>query len=123
MIETSIISEDPVIVLHVLQGSFTKEEAKLGIDSAISVIEHATSIIRTFSLIVDARNYIFNDIDAHKVWSLNFKENPLVIDGVIRAAIVGSDEPKFHAEKENMESTTLKFFTDCQTAIAWLENA
>ena len=97
MIETSIISDDPVIVLHVLQGSFTDEEARLGAERAISIIEDATSVIKDFSLIVDTRNYIFSNIASHKVWSQNFKENPLVVGTTSRAAIVGNDEPKFQA--------------------------
>ena len=120
MIETSLINKNPIVVLHVLRGAFSAEEALLGSQNGISIIKKAISRKERFSLIIDVRNYIFDDIDAHRIWSLHFKENPTITNRVIKVALVGNDEPKFRAEKQYLESENVQFFIELKSAEDWL---
>ena len=123
MIFTNIVNDDPVIIIHRLTGMLTKSNALTGSDKAISVVKDALKKRKLVHLIIDVKDYIFNDLEAHRIWALNFKENEIITGNVAKVALVGNDVPKFQAEKEYMESETLRFFTDREIALVWLTNA
>ena len=81
---------------------FSSEEVLLGPENGISIIKKAVSRKEKFSLM----------IDAHRVWSLNFKENSIFTNQVSRVALIGNDKTKFRAQKQYMEPANFKFFMD-----------
>ncbi|MDO6713440.1 hypothetical protein Q4567_22140 [Aliiglaciecola sp. 2_MG-2023] len=122
MIVTKLIEDNPVIIHHKLSGTLTKSEALIGSEEAIDLVKGVIKNETQILLMIDVREYIFKDLEAHKVWAINFKENSL-LQGSVKVALVGNNEPKFRAEKEYMESKTLQFFTKTETALIWLKNA
>lgn len=51
------------------------------------------------------------NLSAHKIWSLEFKEQNLLAKNVSKVAVVGDDSPKLEAKKELMETEYMKFFS------------
>lgn len=120
MIETSLLIENPPIVYHRISGRINKDEAAEGAAKAITLIKSIVKNDTKFDLIMDLRGYIFADLAAHKTWSLEFKNQTILKDYAQRIAIIGDCTEKFVAEKELMESSRLKFFTEFDPAYSWL---
>ncbi len=68
------------------------------------------------------RGYVFDNLESHKIWSIDFKQNSLLSEHVGRVALVGDPSPNLFAEKEMLETEELKFFTDFNLAYEWLKN-
>lgn len=121
MIETSLLKEDPPVVYHRVSGNIRTDEASDGANKAMSVINSIVKNNIKFDLVIDMRGYIFDDLVAHRIWALEFKEQKILKENAARIAIIGDYAEKFKAEKELMESAILKFFTDLDAAYSWLK--
>ena len=122
MIETKIIDQVPIIVHHRVTGPLSVNEAKSGSANALSVVKQAVDLGSRLHLIIDMRGYVFDNLESHKIWSIDFKQNRLLSEHVDCVAIVGDPVPKLFAEKEMMETDELKFFTKYNLAYEWLRN-
>ena len=122
MIETKIVNQVPTIVHHRVTGTLSVNEAKSGSVKALSVVKQAVDLGNGLHLILDMRGYIFDNLESHKIWSIDFKQNRLLSEHVDCVAVVGDSVPKFFTEKEMMETDGLKFFTKCSLAYEWLRN-
>jgi len=120
MIETKLISENPTIVLQRISGSMNEDDATIGAEKAISIVEKALHISSSINLILDMRAYEFTNLKAHKIWSIEFKNNKIIENNVTRVAIIANDSATLRAEQELLESNRLKFFIDYDTANQWL---
>ena len=122
MVETKILSESPTIVYHQVSGRMSEVEAAAGAAKAISMINSLVGKDMRFDFIVDMRAYVFDNLNAHRIWSIELKEQKLLKDNIHRVAIIGDDTPKLKVEKEMMESDTLKFFSELELANKWLKS-
>lgn len=123
MIQTTIVKSEPAIVYHQLSGSMDEKEASMGAGEARSLLKPIVQNGQRFHLMIDTRGYFFNDLGAHRTWSLEFKEQPVLRRHVLKVALIGDDTSQFRAEKEGMESDHVRFFTDAAAARQWLEEA
>ena len=55
-------------------------------------------------MIIDMREYIFNNSKAHKAWSKEIKENSLLKDNIGKITIIGKNALAFRTEKEMLET-------------------
>ncbi len=122
MIETKITNEIPLIVYHCVTGEMSEEEAAVGASKAMSIINNIVGKNMRFNLVMDMRGYLFDNLNAHKIWSIELKEQNTLKENVDRVALIGDDTNKFRAEKELMESDVLKFFTELEVANQWIKN-
>ncbi len=122
VVETKILNKNPTIVYHRVSGRMSEDEAATGTAKAMSMIGNVVSEGSKFDLIMDMRGYIFDNLNAHRIWSVDLKEQKVLKDNVGRVAIIGDNSPKLRAEKGMMESDILKFFTDMEEAKKWLQN-
>lgn len=122
MIETKISNESPLIVYHCVSGKMSEEEATDGASKAMSIINNIVGKSLRFSLVMDMRGYLFDNLNAHRIWSIELKEQSALKENVDRVALIGDDTVKLRAEKELMESDVLKFFTELELANQWLKN-
>ena len=123
MIETTLIEGQKKIVYHRVSSAMNELEAVEGAKEAMSIVSEIVKNKERFNLVLDMRGYIFEDIKPHRAWSLGFKEQRLLKDNVDCVAIVGDETPQLRAEKELMESGSIKFFTDQKLATQWISNA
>lgn len=121
MIETKIVSENPTVVCHTLSGRLNEDDAESGAAEAMSIITDLVRKGSKFNLILDMRGYVFDDLNAHRIWSTEFKQQ-ISREHVARVAIVGKDTPQLKAEREMMESGTLKFFIELEQASQWVKS-
>ena len=99
-----------------------ENEAMVGADDALSVVKQVVSMGERFNLILDMRGYVFENLEAHKIWATEFRQHRLISENVGFVAVVGDAGPKLFAEKEMMETDVLKFFFDFNRAYEWLQN-
>ena len=74
-IQTEILNQNPTIVIHSISGKLSEVEAKKGAITAIEVISSLIVNGEKIDLILNMKNYIFDNIDSHRIWSLGFKEH------------------------------------------------
>ena len=77
-----------------------EEEAELGAQAAMSMIHSFIEKGERFDLIIEMSNYLFDNLDAHKIWSQQFKQQKQLTDNVDKVALIGQDTEKLKAEKE-----------------------
>ncbi len=118
--ETFLYDENNRIVCHSIRGKMSVKTALTGVEDALEFVRRVVKKYGRFNLLLDVKEYIFEDIEAHKVWSLGFKENEILKKYVIKTAVVGEDSLKLQTEKEMMETDQLSFFTDIDEAADWL---
>ncbi len=118
--ETFLYDENSRIVCHSIRGKMSVKTALTGVENALEFVRRVVKKYGRFNLLLDVKEYIFEDIEAHKVWSLGFKENELLKKYVIKTAVVGEDSLKLRTEKEMMETDQLSFFTGIDEAADWL---
>lgn len=122
MIKTKFIGEFQNVIYHRVTGSISEKEAQIGANEAISLVSKILNNKKNFSLVLDMRGYIFDDLIAHKTWSLGFKEHPLLQNNVSRVALIADESSQLRAEQELMESDNIKFFTEPKNATNWIKN-
>lgn len=122
MIGTKIVNQLPMIVHHRVTGLLSVDEAKSGAVTALSVVRQAVDLGSRLHLLLDMRGCIFDDLESHKIWAIDFKQNSLLTEHVDCVAVVGDPSPNLFAEKEMMETEVHKFFTDFNLASEWLQN-
>ncbi len=121
-IQTEILSQNPTVVVHSISGKMGELEAKEGATFAIEIISNLFDGDAKINLILNMKDYIFDNIDSHRIWSSGFKEHRVLKESVGNIAIVGKHSEQLNAEKELMETETLKFFSDLTAASNWLLN-
>ena len=121
MIETKLLTENLPVVYHRLSGRVSRKEVTDGTIEAMSVVKSIVDKNEQFDLILDMRGYILDNLNAHRLWTLDFKEQKILQEHAKRVAIVGDNTETLETEKEMMESATLKFFTELDAAYYWLK--
>lgn len=120
MIKSFIISQDPLLIKHILSSSISETESQKGVNEAIELINANVSNTDNFRMLIDVSNYSFETLEARRIWSLQFKMNKNIQKKTGFVAIVGSPNETFDTEKIWMETTKLKFFEKEQEAETWL---
>lgn len=123
MIETRLLSDSPEIVHHRVSGRLSEADALAGVNEAIVIIERLIKTQSAFSLLLDMRGYIFGDLASHKIWSQGFKEHELIKKHVKMVAVVADSSLSIKAEKDLLETSTLRFFFEPGAAKDWLRTA
>ena len=117
MIQTSILNTDPAILYHQVTGCMSESEAIAGARDALALLDRLQGK-RPIGVVLDLRNYTFDDLQAHRAWSVHFKQK-LAGRNVDRVALIGKDNPTLEAEKTLMESDNLRFFSEPDAAKKW----
>ena len=122
MIKSSILSNTPLVIKHILSQSITEIDAQKGVDEVIKLIEINIPKNSKFSLLIDVSNYSFTTLEARRIWSVQFKMNKNIQKKAVKVAVVGSTLELNNTEKNWMNSTRLKFFKNENDAENWLFN-
>jgi len=120
MISSQTLKTSPHIILHKITGEISEAESQTGTDEAIACTQYSFEQHGRFHFLLDMRGYSFQTLEARRIWSLGFKTAKPIEDNVNLVAIVGDDNYTVRAEKEMLESETLRFFWDEESAKAWL---
>jgi hypothetical protein len=123
MIETSLSPALAATVVHRVVGVIDRQEAEQGAAEALRFVQHLLAEHGPINLMLDLRGMRFQNLEAHKAWSVGFARNPALQGHVRAVAIVGDDTPTFRAEQELMDTERVRFFVDDALALAWLARA
>ena len=121
MIETSRSATLAATVLHRVTGTIDQQQAEQGAAEALRFVQRLSSEVGPVNLVLDLRGNHFQDLQAHKVWSLGFARNPALQGHVQYVVILGDDTPAFRAEQELMNSERVRFFVNATRAEQWLD--
>ncbi len=121
MIETIEFKMIPATIMHRITGNIDVEEVKYSIDDANEATNKIIDKYGRFNLLIDLRGISFTDLASHKTWKI-WLQNRLITEKVSYVAIVLVYSPQTKAEKEFMETETVKFFFDLNEGIDWLQN-
>lgn len=111
MIETIEYKKIPATIMHRITGDIDLDEVKCGIDGANEAINKIIDKYGRFNMIIDLRGISFTDLYAHKTWKI-WSQSRLITEKANYIAIVLVYSPHTKAEKELMETETVKFFFD-----------
>lgn len=121
MISTQTIQTSPHIILHKITGEISEAESQKGTNEAIACTQSSYKEHGRFHYLLDMRGYSFHTLEARRIWSLGFKTAKFIEDNVNLVAIVGDNNYTVRTEKELLESESLRFFWDVESALKWLE--
>ena len=121
MIETSRSATLAATVLHRVTGTIDQQQAEQGAAEALRFVQRLSSEVGPVNLVLDLRGNHFQDLQAHKVWSLGFARNPALQGHVQYVVILGDDTPAFRTEQELMNSERVRFFVNATRAEQWLD--
>ena len=121
MIETSRSATLAATVLHRVTGTIDQQQAEQGAAEALWFVQRLSSEVGPVNLVLDLRGNHFQDLQAHKAWSLGFARNPALQGHVQYVVILGDDTPAFRAEQELMNSERVRFFVNAIRAEQWLD--
>ena len=120
MIKSLMISNNPLVIKHILSTSISELESQKGVDNIIELIESNASKDKKCRILIDVSKYSFDTLEARRIWSLQFKMNESIQKKTSLVAIVGSPYEASYTEKTWMETTRLKFFEKEREAEIWL---
>ncbi len=122
MIATIEYKKVPATIMHKITGDIDVDEVKRSINEANEAMNKIIDKYGKFNLIIDLRGISFTDLAAHKTWKI-WSQNRLITENVNYVAIILAYSPHTKAEKELMETETVKFFFDLNEGINWLQNS
>ncbi len=121
MIETIVCKMIPATIMHRITGNIDVEEVKRSIDEANEAMSKVIDRYGRLNLLIDLRGISFTDLASHKTWKI-WLQNKLMTKKVGYTAIVLAYSPHTEAEKESMETETVRFFFDLNEGIYWLQS-
>lgn len=123
MINTKEYKDIRATVIHRITEEIDTEEAEIGIDELVEILDKAVQKYGSVNLIINAKGARFSSLLAHKTWRQAPDNFPAGITEKINyCALVFDDSSNARAEKEFMEDEKLRFFFDFDEAVHWLRS-
>lgn len=97
-----MISNNPLVIKHILSTSISEIESVNGVDHIIELIESKASKDIKCRILIDVSNYSFDTLEARRIWSLQFKMNQTIQMKTSLVAIAGSPYEASYTEKTCM---------------------
>lgn len=108
------------IVRHTVVTPFDLAEAVTAATVARDIVLSRSAGDGPVLLLLDFRAMRSPEFAAHRAWRQGFLDDPAAVTNIARTAILGADTPQVRAEQAAMESATVRFFFDEESAIDWL---
>ncbi len=109
-------------VMHRISGDVTIEDAERGVKEAVEIIETDIQQDGRINVIINMQGANFTSLMAHKTWRQGIGTASAIRQKIDYVIMIIGDSPQGRAEKEFMQTETLKFFFDLDEATKWLRD-
>jgi len=120
VIYTQLSPTLPATLIHRATGEIDLQQAENGAHEALQQVEDYAAQQGPLNLLLNLRDIRFQNMQAHRAWSLGFARNPTLQNFVQRVAILASDSPNSRAEQAMLGTDRLQFFFDLAACEQWL---